>query len=96
MNDWTARPAIGVGLRVQHMAEVLARRPRDVWFEVHAENYMIGETAAAQHERAREFCRFVFARVGILSCADRALNASDCSDGIGGLIRQYSVGPPNN
>ena len=37
------------------MAEVLARRPRDLWFEVHAENFMYDERAALSLERIREF-----------------------------------------
>lgn len=37
------------------MAELLARRPRDLWFEVHAENFMYDERAASSLERIREF-----------------------------------------
>ena len=44
----------GIGLRSRHIAEILSRRPRAGWLEVHAENYM-GESAAVSHlEKIRE------------------------------------------
>jgi uncharacterized protein (UPF0276 family) len=54
VTPWTARPSVGIGLRQAHVAEVLARRPRHVWFEVHAENYMYDPRAAAALDRIRE------------------------------------------
>jgi uncharacterized protein len=55
MEDRPARPCLGIGLRRPHMAEVLARRPSDVWFEVHAENFMLDEFAALALERIRHY-----------------------------------------
>ncbi len=49
-----ARPIVGIGLRQAHVAEVLARRPSQVWFEVHAENYMYDPRAAAALDTIRE------------------------------------------
>ena len=34
-------PAAGVGFKAEHFAEVLAAPAADLWFEVHAENYMV-------------------------------------------------------
>jgi uncharacterized protein len=44
----------GIGLRPQHMEEVLIRRPDIAWFEVHAENYMHDPAALASLTRVRE------------------------------------------
>jgi uncharacterized protein len=54
VTSWTARPSVGIGLRQAHVAEVLARRPSQVWFEVHAENYMYDTRAAAALDTIRE------------------------------------------
>jgi len=35
------RPAAGVGFKAEHFAEALAAPAADLWFEVHAENYMV-------------------------------------------------------
>ena len=40
-----ADDAVGVGLRLPHMAEIAATRPQIGFLEVHAENYM-AETLA--------------------------------------------------
>jgi uncharacterized protein (UPF0276 family) len=55
MEDRPAQDAFGIGLRHPHIEEVLARRPRDVWFEVHAENFMYDEDAAQALERIRDY-----------------------------------------
>jgi uncharacterized protein len=34
-------PAAGVGFKAEHFAEALAAPAADLWFEVHAENYMV-------------------------------------------------------
>jgi hypothetical protein len=34
-------PAAGVGFKAEHFAEALAASAADLWFEVHAENYMV-------------------------------------------------------
>lgn len=34
-------PAAGIGFKPEHFAEVLAAPAADLWFEVHAENYMV-------------------------------------------------------
>ena len=39
--------AAGIGLRSQHVAEMLGRRPSAGWLEVHAENYM-GDSPAVE------------------------------------------------
>ena len=57
MQDRLARPHLGIGLRRPHIAEVLARRPSDVWFEVHAENFMYDEHAARALERIRHYAQ---------------------------------------
>ena len=47
-------PALpGIGLRAQHIKEVLARRPDVAWFEVHAENYMHDSAGLAALEQVR-------------------------------------------
>jgi uncharacterized protein len=43
----------GIGLRAQHLQEVLTRRPDVAWFEVHAENYMLDPAALAALEQVR-------------------------------------------
>ena len=43
----------GVGLRVPHVAEVIADRPPVPWFEIHAENYMAAGPAFRALERIR-------------------------------------------
>ena len=42
-----------IGLRAQHMEEVLASRPDVGWFEVHPENYMHDPAALAALDRVR-------------------------------------------
>ena len=44
--------AAGIGLRAQHHAEILARRPPIAWFEAHSENY-IGAGGAHRAQLAR-------------------------------------------
>ena len=34
-------PTAGVGLKAEHFAEALAAPAAGLWFEVHAENYMV-------------------------------------------------------
>ncbi|MDL2406802.1 DUF692 domain-containing protein [Rhizobium calliandrae] len=46
--------AAGIGLRSQHIGEMLSRRPSAGWLEVHAENYMGGSAAVDALERLRE------------------------------------------
>jgi uncharacterized protein (UPF0276 family) len=43
----------GIGLRAPHVTEVVERRPRIAWLEVHAENYMGGGPAVRMLERVR-------------------------------------------
>jgi uncharacterized protein len=47
------RQKSGVGLRLPHVAEVMATLPSIGWFEVHAENYMGGGPAIRDLERIR-------------------------------------------
>ena len=44
----------GIGLRMPHVAEVLAERPPISWLEVHAENYMGDGLAVRALERIRQ------------------------------------------
>jgi len=44
----------GVGLRSQHIAEVMRTRPAVPWFEVHAENYMSGGPTVRVLEQIRQ------------------------------------------
>jgi uncharacterized protein len=46
--------AAGIGLRSRHIAEILSRRPRAGWLEVHAENYMGESAAVSALEKIRE------------------------------------------
>jgi uncharacterized protein (UPF0276 family) len=46
--------AAGIGLRSQHVAEMLGRRPSAGWLEVHAENYMGDSPAVEALEVLRE------------------------------------------
>jgi uncharacterized protein (UPF0276 family) len=47
-------PAAGVGFKTEHYAEALAAPAADLWFEVHAENYMVaGGPRLAMLERLR-------------------------------------------
>jgi len=43
----------GIGLRAQHVSELLATRPAVPWLEVHPENYMGGGAALASLESVR-------------------------------------------
>jgi uncharacterized protein (UPF0276 family) len=43
----------GIGLRAQHVAEIVASRPPLAWLEAHAENYMGGGAHVAALERLR-------------------------------------------
>ncbi len=56
---------VGIGLRARHVAEVLARRPPAVWFEVHAENYLGGGPAIAELETVRHDCPVALHGVGL-------------------------------
>jgi uncharacterized protein (UPF0276 family) len=46
--------AAGIGLRSQHIGEMLSRRPSAGWLEVHAENYMGNSAAVDALETLRE------------------------------------------
>lgn len=47
-------PAAGVGFKAEHFQEALAAPAADLWFEVHAENYMVeGGPRLAMLERVR-------------------------------------------
>ena len=48
-------PAAGIGFKPEHYREALAAPAADLWFEVHAENYMVeGGPRLAMLERLRE------------------------------------------
>lgn len=50
----TAIPAPGVGLRGEHVEQILAHRPEIGWLEAHPENYMIDSRALTKLEQIRE------------------------------------------
>jgi uncharacterized protein (UPF0276 family) len=50
----TIPQAAGIGLRSQHISEMLSRRPSAGWLEVHAENYMGDSAAVAALETLRQ------------------------------------------
>jgi len=54
MPQLTIPKAAGIGLRSQHVAEMLSRRPSAGWLEVHAENYMGGSAQVAALEKLRQ------------------------------------------
>jgi hypothetical protein len=61
----------GIGLRTPHLAEVMARRPRIGWLEVHPENYMGAPAAADALERLRADYKLSLHGVGLsLGSAD--------------------------
>ncbi|MFL6746392.1 MAG: DUF692 family multinuclear iron-containing protein [Sphingomicrobium sp.] len=48
-------PAAGIGFKAEHFAQALAAPAADLWFEVHAENYMVaGGPRLAMLERLRD------------------------------------------
>lgn len=57
--------AAGIGLRSQHVAEMLSRRPSAGWLEVHAENYMGGSAAVDALEKVREVYALSIHGVGL-------------------------------
>lgn len=48
-----ARAGVGIGLRVQHVEEMIAAHPAIAWLEVHAENYMERGAARRALEQIR-------------------------------------------
>ncbi|MEP7276203.1 MAG: DUF692 family multinuclear iron-containing protein, partial [Betaproteobacteria bacterium] len=54
MSSLSIPPAAGIGLRAQHVRDVLATRPAVPWFEVHSENYFAdGGPALGALDRVR-------------------------------------------
>ncbi|MEQ8354475.1 MAG: DUF692 family protein [Kiloniellaceae bacterium] len=50
----TASPCCGIGLRAEHVADVIGTHPDIAWVEVHAENYMGGGRAIRDLEQVRD------------------------------------------
>jgi uncharacterized protein (UPF0276 family) len=75
-------PQAGIGLRFRHHREVLARRPRVSWLEVHSENYMSGGTAFACLDALRDDYPISLHGVGLslgsVDALDRAHLARVC------------------
>ena len=74
-----AGPALsaGVGLRAQHHAEILARRPSVAWFEAHSENYFgAGGTHRAQLARIRSHYPLSLHGVGLSLGSTDPLNTN--------------------
>src|SRR6516162_3493211 len=66
----------GIGLRVQHHEEVIARRPPIAWFEVHSENYFArGGTHRTQLARIRAHYQLSLHGVGLSLGSTDPLNA---------------------
>lgn len=57
--------AAGIGLRFRHHRDVLERRPKVAWFEVHPENYMGGGAPAAYLAAIRRDYPVSFHGVGL-------------------------------
>lgn len=70
---------VGIGLRVPHVAEVLATRPAIGWFEVHAENYMGGGSPLAALEQLRADYPLSVHGVGLSLGSAAALDARHLS-----------------
>jgi uncharacterized protein (UPF0276 family) len=68
--------AAGVGLRLPHLAEVVATRPRSAWFEIHPENFLANPHATELLlDLARDYpisVHTVGVSVGSASGVDRA------------------------
>ena len=59
-------PAVaGVGLRLQHLAEVAANRPKAAWFEVHPENFLANPHARELLEEIAEHYPISVHSVGV-------------------------------
>jgi uncharacterized protein (UPF0276 family) len=79
----------GIGLKVQHVREVLASRPDIGFFEVHAENYMVaGGPLHWGLERIRAQYPITLHGVG-LSIGGEAPPDEDHLDRLDALIRRY-------
>jgi len=59
-------PAAGVGFKAEHFAEALTAPAADLWFEVHAENYMVdGGPRLAMLDAVRSECPLSLHGVGM-------------------------------
>jgi uncharacterized protein len=72
-------PAPGVGLRAQHVEQILAHRPEVGWLEVHPENYMVDSRALTKLERIREQYPLSLHGVGLSLGSARALDRQHLS-----------------
>lgn len=70
----TAIPATGVGLRGQHVEQILAHRSEIGWLEVHPENYMIDSRALTKLARIREQYPLSLHGVGLSLGSARSLD----------------------
>ena len=73
-------PRCGIGLRMPHVAEVMATRPALSWVEVHAENYMGGGRARAQLEAVRDLCPVSLHGVGLSLGSAGGIDAGHLAD----------------
>src|SRR5271154_958696 len=69
-----AIPTPGVGLRAQHVEQILAHRPEVGWLEVHPENYMVDSRALTKLERIREHYPLSLHGVGLSLGSARPLD----------------------
>src|SRR5262245_50704147 len=78
----------GVGLRSQHLAEVLATRPAVPWFEVHPENYLGGGPAVRALDRLRGEYPMAFHAVGLSVASADGLDRHHL-ERIGALVKRF-------
>ena len=79
----------GIGLRVQHHEEVIARRPPIAWFEVHSENYFArGGTHRAQLARIRAHYQLSLHGVGLSLGSTDPLKADHLRE-LNKLVREF-------
>ena len=79
----------GIGLRVPHHEDVMARRPPIGWFEVHSENYFAsGGTHRAQLARIRAHYQLSLHGVGLSLGSTDPLNADHLLE-LKKLVREF-------
>jgi uncharacterized protein len=81
--------AAGIGLRAQHHAEILARRPAVGWFEAHSENYFgAGGTHREQLARIRSRYPLSLHGVGLSLGSTDPLNTDHLRQ-VKSLVREF-------
>jgi uncharacterized protein (UPF0276 family) len=84
-----AQPACGLGLKPQHVHQVLQERPAVGFFEVHAENYMVdGGPLLRGLDRVREHYPVTLHGVGLSIGGAQPLDEAHL-DRLAGLVARY-------